>query len=48
MNVGEGPRNAAEAKPAGYFVVFIDVAWIIIVNEIVPKRLAKDDPCEHC
>ena len=45
MNVGEGPRNPAEAKAAGYFAVLIDVARIIVVNEVVPKRLAKNNPC---
>lgn len=48
MNVGEGPRDPAEAKAAGYFAVLIDVAWVIVVDEIVPKRLAKDNPCKGC
>ena len=47
MDVGEGPRNPAEAKAAGYSGVFIDVARIIIVNEIVPQRLTKNDPGEQ-
>ena len=44
MDVGEGPRNPAEAKAAGYSGVFIHVARIIVVNEIVPQRLTKNDP----
>ena len=48
MNVGESPRNPAEAKAAGYFAIFIDVARVIVVDKIVPKRLAKDNPCKHC
>ena len=44
MDVGEGPGNPAEAKTAGYSGVFIDVARIIVVDEIVPQRLTKNDP----
>lgn len=47
MNVGEGPPNPAEADAAGYFAVFIDVARIIIVNEIVPECLREHAPRKH-
>jgi len=48
MDVSEGPDNPAEAKTAGYSGVFIDVARIIIVNEIVPQCLTKNDPGKRC
>jgi hypothetical protein len=44
MNMSKGPPNAAEAQAACYFRVFINVAWVIVVNEVVPKSLAKDKP----
>ena len=47
MNMAECPGNAAEADAAGYFGVFIDVARIIVVNEIVPERLPKNKPRKH-
>ena len=42
------PGNTAEAKAVGYVSVFIDVTRIIVVNEVVPERLAKNEPCKHC
>jgi len=48
MNVGESPPNPTEAKAAGYLTVFIDVSRVIIVNEVVPKCLAKDNPRNRC
>jgi hypothetical protein len=44
MNMSESPTNALEAKAACYSRVFINVAWVIVVNKVVPKRLAKDHP----
>ncbi len=38
------PGNTADAEAAGYLRIFIDVAWIIIVDEVVPERLAKNYP----
>jgi hypothetical protein len=38
------PRNTGEAKTACYFGVLINVTGIIVINEVVPKGLAKDNP----
>ena len=46
MNVAECPSNTANAEPTGYFRVFIDVTRIVIINEVVPERLAKNKPCQ--
>src|SRR6266540_2275217 len=48
MNVGECPGNAAEAEATCYFCVLINIARVIVVNEVVPERLAKDNPRKHC
>jgi len=48
MNMSECPGNTAEANAIGYVSVFIDVTRIIVVNEVVPQRLAKNDPCKRC
>ena len=40
------PGNTANAEPTGYFRVFIDVTRIVIINEVVPERLAKNKPCQ--
>ena len=44
MNVSKRPGNTAETEPVRYVRVFIDVAWIIIVDEVVPEGLPKDKP----
>ena len=46
MNVGECPGNTADAEPTGYLRVFVDVTRIIVVNEVVPERLAKNKPAQ--
>ena len=48
MNMGECPGNTAEAEPIGYLCVFIDVTRIIVVDEVMPERLAKNNPRKHC
>ena len=40
------PGDTADAESAGYSGVFIDITRIIIVNEVVPERLAKNKPCQ--
>jgi hypothetical protein len=42
--MGECPGNAGEVKTAGYLGIFINVTRIIIINEIVPERLAENHP----
>ena len=43
----ECPGNTADAKTTCYFRVLINVMRIIVVNEVVPERLAKNKPCKH-
>ena len=38
------PGDVREVDAAGDPSVLIDVARIVIVNEIVPERLSKNDP----
>ena len=42
--MGKCPGNAADAKSVSYLRIFVDVTRIIIVNEVVAERLAKDKP----
>lgn len=48
MNVGERPRNTANAEPSRYLRIFIDVTRIVVVNEVVLERLTKNYPCQDC
>jgi len=45
MNVAECPGNTADTEPSRYLRIFIDVTRIVVVNEVVPERLTKNDPC---
>ena len=45
MNMSECPNDVREVDAAGDPSVLIDVARIVIVNEIVPERLTKNGPC---
>ena len=47
MNMSECPGNTGDVKAAGYLGILINVTRIIIVNEVVSKRLTKDNPCKH-
>ena len=47
VNMCKCPGNTANADPTGYFRVFIDITWIVIVNEVVPERLAKNKRGKH-
>ena len=44
VNMAKCPGNTADAEAAGYLRIFIDVAGVIIVDEIVPERLAENHP----
>ena len=44
MNMAKRPGNTADAEAAGYLRIFIDVARVIIVDEVVPERLAENYP----
>ena len=41
------PGNTADAKTTCYFRVLINVTRIVVVNEVVPERLAKNKPGKH-
>ena len=41
------PGNTADAKTTCYFRVLINVTRIIVVNEVMPERLAKNKPGKH-
>ncbi len=46
MNMCECPGNAGDAQTARYLSIFIDVVWVIIVDEIVLEGVAKNNPGE--
>ena len=48
MNMTKCPGNTGDVKAAGYPGILIDIPRIIIVNEVVPNRLAKNDPRKQC
>jgi len=43
--MGKCPGDVREADAARDPCVLIDVTRIVVVNEIVPECLTKDDPC---
>src|SRR5205809_7845007 len=47
MNVRECPGKAGKVKTACYVGIFIDVGRVVVVNEVVPERLSKNNPCKH-
>lgn len=48
MNMSKCPGNTGDVKAAGYLGILINIPGIIIVNEVVPKRLAENDPRKQC
>jgi len=38
------PGEVGEVDSTGDYRVLINVAWVVVVNEIVPECLTKDDP----
>ena len=40
------PDNTADAKTTCYLRVLINVTRIVVINEVVPERLAKNKPCQ--
>jgi len=47
MNMSECPSDVREVNAAGDPGVLIDVARIVVVNEIVPERLCKYHLCNY-
>src|SRR4051794_21016953 len=48
MNMGKCPGNTADVKAIGYLGIFVNVTRIIVINEVVPDGLAKNNPRKHC
>ena len=46
VNMSEYPGNTGDVKAAGYLGILINIPRVIIVNEVVPERLAKNKPCQ--
>jgi len=44
MKMTEGPGNARDVQTAGYPCILINIALIIVINEIVPEGLAENKP----
>ena len=44
--MGECPGDTADTETSCYCRVLIYVTRIIVVNEVVPERLAKNKPCQ--
>ena len=44
MDMGKRPGDIGEIDAAADSCVLIDVAWIVVIDEIVPKGLSIDDP----
>jgi hypothetical protein len=48
VTVSEGPRDTGNSQARGNRRIFVNVAVVVVVNELVPERLAEDQPgdCE--
>ena len=47
MDVAECPDKIVETNAAGDPGILIDVAGIVVINEIVPECLTKNGPRKH-
>ena len=47
MDVSEGPGCSRESESFGNLWIFVDVAGVIVVDEVVTKGLAKNEPGER-
>ena len=43
MHMGEGPLNPIKRKPTHNPWIVVNILTVVIINKLVPKRLAKDD-----
>jgi len=43
MHMGEGPLNPVKRKAAHDPWIVVNILTVVIINKLVPKRLAKDD-----
>ena len=46
VNMCKCPDNTADAKTTRYFRVLINVMRIVVINEVVPERLAENKPSQ--
>ena len=46
MTISKSPSYPVDRQTTGHFGIFINVPVIIVVNEIVAKRLTEDQPCD--
>ena len=44
MNVGKSPPDPVERETVRDFWIFVNVFVVVVVDELVPKRLAEGDP----
>ena len=44
VNVGKRPRNSVQRDAARYNLFSVDVGVVVVIDEAVPKRLAKNQP----
>jgi hypothetical protein len=47
MNMAKCTGYTAIGKSVGYFGIFVNLTWVIIVNKVVLEQLSKDNPREH-
>ena len=47
MHMSECPAEILKTEVAGYAFVLIDVFLIIVVNELMPARLTKNNPRKY-
>src|ERR1700680_5155602 len=48
MGVSKRPNNTVGSEAPGYLCILVDIARIVIINEVVPERLAEDQPGDGC
>src|SRR5689334_2478919 len=44
VHMGEGPSNSSETKAIGDPRIIVNILIIVVINELVPERLAKHNP----
>jgi len=48
MDMRKCPGDVGEVDAAGDSRVLIDVVRIVVINEVIAKRLCKHHPCNYC
>ena len=47
VDLGKRPDNPLERQSPGNFRVFIHVIIVVVIDKVMPQRLAEDQPCDH-